>query len=90
MSIPKFKISLSDCIFKESQELINDDMIHVLLPEFIASLRFVVEYDPLVDQNYPHTKLLIAHSRMKLLMSIYADLIYQIDRVAGFEETEQI
>jgi hypothetical protein len=90
MSIPKFKVSLGDCIVKESQDVINNDWIHILLPEFIASLKFVVEYDPLNEQSYPYTKLLIAHSRMKLFMDIYADIIYQIDRVATFEESEEI
>ena len=60
------------------------------MPEFIASLNYVVEYDPLNEQAYPHTKLLIAHSRMKLFMDIYADIIYQIDRVGSFEESEEI
>ncbi len=76
MSIKNFRVSLSDCIVKESQDVINNDWIHYLLPEFKASLKFVVEFDPLSEQLYPHTKLLIAHSRMKLFMDIYAEIIY--------------
>ena len=68
--------------------MISNDWIHILLPEFIASLQFVVEYDPLNEQTYPHSKLLIAHSRMKLYMDIYAEIIYQIDRLDTFEESE--
>ncbi len=68
----------------------NNDWIHILLPEFIASLKFVVEYDPLNEISYPHTKLLIAHSRMKLYMNVYVDLIYQVDRVENFEESQEI
>lgn len=70
--------------------MINNDWIHILLPEFISSLKFVVEYDPLNETSYPHTKLLIAHSRMKLYMNIYVDLIYQVDRVENFEESPEI
>jgi hypothetical protein len=76
MSIPKFRVSLGDCIVKESQDVIDNDWLNALLPEFIASLKFVVEYNPLNEQTYPHTKLLIAHSRMKLFMDIYSDIIY--------------
>ncbi len=68
----------------------NNDWIHILLPEFIASLKFVVEYDPLNQISYPNTKLLIAHSRMKLYMNVYVDLIYQVDRVENFEESQEI
>ena len=68
----------------------NNDWIHILLPEFIASLKFVVEYDPLNEISYPNTKLLIAHSRMKLYMNVYVDLIYQVDRVENFEESQEI
>lgn len=88
MSNPKFKISLGDCIVKESQDVIENDQIYLLLPEFISCLKFVVEYDPLNEHIYPYTKLLIAHSRMKLFMNIYADIIYQIDKVANFEESQ--
>jgi hypothetical protein len=90
MSIPKFRISLGDFIVKESQDMINNDWIHILLPEFIASLKYVVEYNPLNKKTYPHTKLLIAHSRMKLFMDIYSDIIYQIDREPTFEESDEI
>jgi len=38
MSTPKFRVSLGDCIVKESQDVVNNDWIHILLPEFIASL----------------------------------------------------
>jgi hypothetical protein len=76
ITIQKFRVSLGDCIVKESQDVINNDCIHFLLPEFIASLKFVVEYDPLNEQTYPNTKLLIAHSRIKLFIDIYADIIY--------------
>lgn len=68
----------------------NNDWIHILLPEFIASLKFVVEYDPLNEISYPNLKLLIAHSRMKLYMNVYVDLIYQVDRVENFEESQEI
>jgi hypothetical protein len=33
-----FKIYLGDCIVKDSQDVINNNMIHILLPEFLASL----------------------------------------------------
>jgi hypothetical protein len=61
-----------------------------LLPEFKASLKFVVEFDPLDKNTYPYTKLLIAHSRMKLFMNIYADIFYQIDKNNSFQETQLI
>lgn len=70
--------------------MITNDWIHILLPEFIASLKFVVEYNPLNENIYPQTKLLIAHSRMKLYINIYVDLIYQVDRDANFEESPEI
>lgn len=90
MSIQKFRVSLGDCIVKESKDVINNELINILLPEFIASLNYVVKFDPVNEQSYPHTKLLIAHSRMKLFMDIYADIIYQNDRVPTFEESEDI
>jgi hypothetical protein len=62
----------------------------MLLPEFIACLKFVVEYDLLDEQSYPNTKLLLAHSRMKLFMDIYADIIYQIDTNEKFEVSQQL
>jgi hypothetical protein len=73
--IIKFKVIISDCIFKESQDVIEEDNFHLFLPEFIACLKFVVEYDSSNEIEYPNTKLLIAHSRMKLFMDIYADII---------------
>ena len=79
--IIKFKVALGDCIVKESLDVIENGHIYLLLPEFIASLRFIVEYDPLNDISLPNTKLLIAHSRMKLFMNIYSNIIYQVDRV---------
>ena len=85
--LTKLKVSLSDYIFKEAHDKVNNDWIHILLPEFIASLKFVVEFNPRNELVYPFTKLLIAHSRMKLFIDIYADIIYQIDRVDKFEET---
>jgi hypothetical protein len=74
--IIKFKVALGDCIFKEFLDLIENEYIWILLPEFIASLRFVVNYDPLNDISLANTKLLIAHSRMKLFMNIYSNIIY--------------
>lgn len=61
-----------------------------MLPEFIASLKFVTEYDSNNEQSYPKTKLLIAHSRMKVFMNIYSDIIHQIDTVEDFEESQEI
>jgi len=74
--IIKFKVALGDCIVKEFLDAIENDHICTLLPEFIASLRFVVEYDPLNDISLANNKLLIAHSRMKLFMNIYSNIIY--------------
>lgn len=40
----KLKASLSDCIVKESYNLISNDWIYILLPEFLACLKFINEY----------------------------------------------
>ncbi len=61
-----------------------------MLPEFIASLKFVDEYDPSKNISFSNTKLLIAHSRMKLFMNIYSNIIYQIDKDQEFEESVEI
>jgi hypothetical protein len=93
--ILKFRLCLSDCILKQSLDIIDNNSIFELYPEFIASLKFVVEYDakkidPLNAQSYPYCKKLIAHSRMKLFMNIYAEIIYQIDTDFQFELSIEI